>query len=882
MQTSGVAPMFGVISPRYFASLLGSSFLALFCLGVLILAFDMEARDENSRIQEVIASKPVDSFDFFFGRLFGIFTLMGIPMVSIVFLSVVWGGISEIFSIPFGEPVEIWSVVSFLVLDILPNFIFYGFLVLFLASFVRPRFLALFLVVFCVYGMQWVNSRLPIAISAPLNSTTGSVVFPSDLIPTFMTAEIICNRIALVLLGLGFLCYLSVIHSRNIQSGIVQRTRGMYVVTIGMFLVVGMYGAQFLENWQISNWRQVHDAHFDPLSFPDVHRIEGVIDVYPGRSVVLDIDISFSLSEHSSGEEVLFSFNPGYRINQLSIAGEDINDYQFRSGLLKIPRRHIVGDITKMELRASGRPRSQFAYLDSVERVSQVLGPEVRQLRYLGTENYIFRPRFFVLMPGIKWYPVSGSATNEDDWERRPKDYFTVDLTVTTPQNWIVAGPSRRELIHDQKRTTYRFQTENPISQLAFVGSRFKHASYDIGGIEFEILYSSVHQRTFQTLSEAGDTLRSMLGTTMETVEAAGFEYPHSVFSLVEIPASLRVYGGGKKMDTVLSMPGILMMPETTLPTMHLDSLHSSDDFRRRKELNWTDFEWLTDKIWLLWQYFGIELYAGNHERHFYRSIVSDQTSATGSRAELLNLILEQVAQLIFTENEISFDFDLALDPDVLDLSYIEPIQIVNIARQASDLDRMNRLHDLRGARSYKLSTDEVLDAAESLPLVEYASAGVFNMVESRAHRIRALAASRVLIDVLGTDRLSSLIAKLVREHRGQNFSYQDFREMAVAQGINIDQQVHDLLHSSQLPGFVVSNLSKRRTKAEDEEISRYYASFILKNGEAVSGFCRLTPINNYGHQYDTRSANSQVLFVEKIRVSRLRLKVKRRSSTLL
>ena len=38
MHSSGVAPMFGVISPRYLASLLGGSFLALCSLGVLVLA----------------------------------------------------------------------------------------------------------------------------------------------------------------------------------------------------------------------------------------------------------------------------------------------------------------------------------------------------------------------------------------------------------------------------------------------------------------------------------------------------------------------------------------------------------------------------------------------------------------------------------------------------------------------------------------------------------------------------------------------------------------------------------------------------------------------------------------------------------------------------
>ena len=864
MHTSGVAPMFGVISPRYLASLLGGSFLALCNLGVLVLAYDMHSRDENNHINEVIATKPIGDIQFHLGRMFGIYMLMGIPLVSIVVLCVAYGLLSEIFAIPFGEPVEPWSVVSFLVLDVVPNFIVFGLLCLFLVSFIRPRFVALLLSVFCLYGWLWLTSRLPLSISAPLHTVTGNVIFPSDLIPTLFTAEILLNRVALVLIGFGFLFWLSVLYPRNLTNGTAPRRRGAYTAFAGVFLIASMYGTHFFDDRQISTWKQIHDEHFDPVSFPDVHRVEGDVDIYPGRSIELDLSMSVSVSGDSIGEFALFSFNPGYRIGQLSIDGKDVTDYQFRHGLLKIPRAHFTEEESTLQLTAKGKPNTQFAYLDSVDRVSNIFGPEVRQLRYLGTENYIFRSNFVVLMPGIKWYPVAGTATKEDFGEHRPQDFFAIDLNVSVPRKWIVAGPAQRRLQLEKKRTTYRLQTENSVPQLALVASRFVQASQTIEGIEFEVLYKGAHRRTIEQLLPAGKKLLEWAQGSLHDIRTAGFDYPFNVFSLVEVPASLRVYGGGSKMDTVLGMPGVLMMPETTLPTMHLDSLHDPDDFYFKDDENFTHEQWMEEKAGPIYRYFGIEQYAGNHLSHFYRSIFTDQTGATGSNADMLNLILEQVVELAFAEYEISFDFDLAIDREILDLTYIEPTHMLYILRRALDISSMGQLLELRESRTRKVSSDDVLAVVETTALANYDSAAAFDKIKHWARWTRAVAVSRVISDFFGLDSFHLVLAELLRRYRGQNFSYEDFVAVAREQGVDFETVVYDMMHSTGLPGFLLSSSSTKRIEADEEGSSRYQLTFVLENGEAVSGHCVLMPINHYSQDRNTDFALREQVFLER------------------
>lgn len=118
-------PMLGVISPRYIVSLLSGSFLTLFCVGVLVLTFDQINRDQRNHVQEVIGSKPLRDIELFIGRLLGVILMMAIPMLLFLIGIVVYGIIAETVSLRFGEPVEIWSVLSFVFLDIVPNFAFF-------------------------------------------------------------------------------------------------------------------------------------------------------------------------------------------------------------------------------------------------------------------------------------------------------------------------------------------------------------------------------------------------------------------------------------------------------------------------------------------------------------------------------------------------------------------------------------------------------------------------------------------------------------------------------------------------------------------------------------------------------------------------------------
>ncbi|MXZ43367.1 MAG: M1 family metallopeptidase [Gammaproteobacteria bacterium] len=872
MLDSGVVPMHGVLSPRYLMSILGDSYLALFCLGVLLLSYDIHSRDENNRIQEILQSKPVDNLQFFAGRLFGIFVVMGLPMVFFLLVAVFYGVLSGIFALPFGEPIEPWSVVSFLILDVVPTFFFFGSLVFFLGWLIKPRFVALFVSAFCLYGLMWVNSRLPLEIFKPLQTVTGNVIFPSEIIPNFLEIQVVLNRLALILLGIGFLYWLSVLYARNTGSNVAQRAKGFYAFGGGILFILGMVGSNYLEQQQVAGWKRFHDQHFEPSSFPDIHRLSGSVDLYPGRNIVLDLNLDVSVSEEYRGDYVLFSLNPNYRIKQITVAGEKVKGRRFNKGLLKIPRQYFEGSKVEMQLQATGRPKSKFAYLDSIDKISNIFGPEAHQLRYLGTKNYIFDPRFVALMPGIKWYPTSGTATREDSWSTRQKDFFAVDLQVSVPSKWLVAGPAKRELVENKGRSVFRFQTQNPVPRIALVASRFERASQQVGAVEFELLYDRSHRRNFEPFTVADNPAQRLwVEDLLEEVSSAGLEYPYSAYSLVEVPAALRTFGSDSELSSVLGMPGILMMPETSLPTMHFDSLYDFDDGYSSTATSWNDPRWVRATRHSLYEYFGFDQYIGNHLVHFYQSVLSDQINATGPDALMLNLVLEQLVQLVLANREISFDFDSALDRNVLDLTQIDAVQIINLFRilecqkdtKCIYYDRSEQHLDLLSARDRQLNSDLVLDVVETMSLFDFESSKI-STVEQRALRIRSLAVSKVLVDVWGTDVVSSILVELLQRFRGQNLTYDDFVSVAQSRGIDFESRLDDMIHSTGLPGFIASDAAQHRVQTENSEQSTFQTTFTLQNGEPVSGYCFVTPINHLSDRVYSDLIEKSPIFVDR------------------
>ncbi|MXZ44127.1 MAG: M1 family metallopeptidase [Gammaproteobacteria bacterium] len=834
MYGASVIPMLGVISPRYIMSLLGSSFIGLFCIGALLLTFDQIKRDETDQIHEVVSSKPPNNLELLLGRLFGATMTMVIPMLLFLFAALIYGVISDLFSIPFGEPIEIWSVVSLIFLDIVPNFLFFGSLLILLSSLLKFRLLALLLTLCSLFLLFWLNGRISLSVSSPIQTVSGNVLFPSELIPTLFTPITLFNRIALLFLSFGFLYWSSSVGSRITRSSSKELMWGSLSFVLGVLLVVTMFGIQTIRHKEVETWVRVHNEEFAPSAFPDIHQIRGRVDIYPGRSLSLDLALDVSLDADSTDDYILLSLNPGYQISRLSVAGEKVNNHDFQHGLLKIPRQFFNSDVTTVELSAKGHPDRRFAYLDSVDTLAKISGPDVRQLRQLGTQNSIFHPDFVALVPGIKWYPTSGTATNEDAWEVRERDFFTLDIEVSVPRNWLVAGPAKRESLEDKPRTTFSFQQSSPLPEFALVGSRFESGSIEVEGIVFEVLYSKAHRKTFERFAQIADRIRESTQYTVERFRTRGFVYPYGSYSFVEVPSTLRVFGGGVTMDTVMCPPGMVMIRESTLPTIPIESLLEG---RRREWLDQPDF---TELDWIAWQFGSIRTYLtqpmfeSNIDFGFFQSLLGQQIGVTGDGARTLRMFIDTLLESFFPSVDASFDFYIAMDRELLNLASINPLDILVTTLNGDLTNLPERMHKVKQKFYESPDVQSLVESASVYDPIQ----GENRILKLRAMQTRIEQVAKYLFDVKGTDTMAPIAIDMSNEFRGKSVDFKDFLDVLNEQGIGSADLGGDLFKSAGLPGFIAADPSSKELETDDRP--KYLTSILIQNGEPVSGPVRL------------------------------------------
>lgn len=128
-------------------------------------------------------------------------------------------------------------------------------------------------------------------------------------------------------------------------------------------------------------------------------------------------------------------------------------------------------------------------------------------------------------------------------------DYFELDLTVRVPDGWLVAGPGRRLSEADGRQ---RFRPAAPVRDPAFFAAAFKQHALRTAGVDFELLLHPSHVRNAVFFEPALGAVEDEIQGLFARLAALGVPYPFSVLSVVEVPATLREYGGGWRMPMAL------------------------------------------------------------------------------------------------------------------------------------------------------------------------------------------------------------------------------------------------------------------------------------------------------------------------------------------
>lgn len=799
---------------------LGAEILFFFCVGIVFLTFDVRSRDIRDRIGEVMDSRPLSNLDLLTGRLFGVVVVLATPAFAVVLFMFIVGWIAESIGAPFGSLIEPISMFSFLLWDLVPNLLLWGSLTYFLAIVLRYRLLVAVVAFSLMLGVFFLMRNLPTDVAAAL-AIRGLAVYPSELASSFASFNTVAMRFILLLISGGLLVVAAGLHPRVERQTlrVPQLASGGALVAIAFSGIFGLFQVVQHEKLQFARWVGVHAEH-QAHSTTDIRAISGTVHIRPGKSIDLDVTLTLNSDVDTSGDEWLMSLNPGYHIAELYVDGDATVDYRFADGLLAIPKTASMEETSQVRIIASGMPNGRFAYLDSaINPTSAESGQQVQELFRLGQKSYIQHSQFVALMPGVHWLPSAGSAFGTTEWDASGNDFYELNLEVTAPRGWTLAGPGRRVAEAEDARTRFHFNPDVPIRDLALIGSKFVRFSTTVQGIEFELLFSRKHSRFLRVLEDIGPALNERIEERVMEWNRAGIEYPFETLSFVEVPVTLRVFGGGWRMDSVFAHPGILLLRESGLPIARFDNVvkNMPDDIAESHEKR---SEYILESVS---QFFKNDQTGGNPLANVSKNFVLYQSMARENGAIAINYFINELSKLIVTgtDEHSLFSIYVALNP----FENFGSRAVISFGAAAS----MNWHEGFTNRPAvWERLSETALSGIDHNDEPDIVSRLLFLRTNALAHQT---------LEHYGIEKSGAFLSELLQRHRGSTFTRNEFFETASDVGIDLGSIAGNWLDGRGLPGFIVANAKTERLRDTESGESVYQTSFTLRNDESVPGF---------------------------------------------
>lgn len=818
---SSLSASIGIIQPKYLISAFGFNAIAVYLIGLVFMSFDVRARDERERVVEVFDTRPFSNLELIVGRFLGILFQSYIPMLLFGLFLQGFGLLAASQNWPVGGVIETESLIGFLTIVALPACSFTIAFVFVVSLLIKNRLIAALVSLGLLVAWGWRLFTLKVDMVLAFDFVGAYLLrFPSELATGLVFPGALTQRLGFTLLAAGLLVVASLVHPRLDSS-----SRGNLTAAAAAFLVLGLGCIAFVYKTvtdgrqQLETWREAHTARLaDPVA--DIQKITARSTITPGKNLATQITLEVTASD--SLPSLLFTLNPAFEVTELSVNGSTAS-FSHENGLLDIASSLAAGGAATIELSYEGVP-GLFGYVDGAIQVTERKVIEAN-IGLLGIEPAVFDSGYAALLPGVRWLPAAGSDARRGE---RPKDFFNVDLTVEVPNDWLAAGPGKRQEANSENGgTAFRFAPTAPVDAPAIVASRFASRSLELAGVELEMLLIPEHIGVLDHFTDAAEEIHGWIESRFQEAAELGLPYPYEALTIVEAPNTLRAFAGGWRGDTTLSPSAMILMRESAFPTSRFDWR-----YRKPEEFEDRDGGIASAQIADLERFFETDFMGGNLFQAAARQFLATQTAASGPGAEAINFVNDELALRLLTGKDALFSAHL-FGPD------FQPL-IQQTVTGFFESQRNRPSYSFADAvRDSVVHQPQVWEAALEAPLAELAPwedpIQAWNILV-----LRGTPMSRWLLDGAGREKVSLLLANLRRDFAGRTFTADDFFAAASTAGIELDQLAGDWLSSTAMPGFVVSEPKLVRLADDEAGLPQYQLALSLRNDEPVPGLARL------------------------------------------
>lgn len=837
---SAYLPTAGVLSPQYSLPFFGAWALLISFIGIIFLSFDVLQKDRRARIEEVLYSKRLNNIELVLGRTVAFTILMWAPILVIFAVCAIVGYVLELNQRVMYGTFEPFSLFGWLFITAPVALFTWSAVLALVASACRIR-LVIFIVGFLVLFVEFlIGAFTPLVYSTYATFGLNAAYFPSTITPIIMTSGELLHRLTLILVAGGAVCLAATLHPRRDHvNKLVVSAVTLVLVTLG----VGNSSLQILDSLsnqkRIARWAQIHND-VQQINEIDIEHIEGKVSIFPGERMDLLVDIHCTTTDSYTGGNLLFNFNPGLYIQTLVLDQDPDATYRFEDGLLSVvPSSDLpAGESFILRLNATGVPNPSFSYLDSSKDPGKAVGMD-GSLAAFGINSSLFQSDYVALMSGVRWLPHAGPYTSSWADPDRPVDFFTIDLAVELPKNWLVAGPgTRKSLTIQDERQVYVFSPTVRVPQVTLLAAEFKKYELQKRGLQFELLVDNYHERSIAYFDDRMNDIHAEIDRILDVADAAGISYPLGSLSFVEVPIHLRTIGGGWRMTSVQAQPGIVMLREHNFLKANFQYI---DQFQ--EILTQVGYESLENrgsdlphKVRQIREYFINDLDGGNALDGIARNALFLRTNLTGAAAPAMTQLNHALmSEILFDEVgyfspfALSYakDYDFLLLPPVLSRTYEEFSEATFglFSRTSVLTPRINR-EDNHPSILTMMSEMSLLDLSYDVDVET-----TFEFIDRKAY---SKAAS--LLDEVGSEHIGRYLGNFLDASAGENFQLEDIEDIAAKTDIDTAINIRDWISTSSLPGFLVSAPKILRIKDSEMGFPQYELSFHVRNDEPSPG----------------------------------------------
>lgn len=833
------SPSFGASSPFYLLSYIDPTYFLFFQIVTLFLLYDSRQRLLRAHIGEALDSKPPTTFEYLTGRVLGVSFLVWTTAATIVIFLYLAGIFSTISGLDFSEVFQIHSLINLLVIDVPVMLIFWSAWTIFLSTVLRYRVLVLVVGLGTMLAWFYFSNQLPFSLHSLVAASSNDTLFVSDLMPQFASGTTLTVRLATLLLAIGLIFWAgfssgrSESQKKSIDIAFASSCLALSGVVFALALITTLS-----TNSQISDWKVAHDKVVTEQMI-DLLEIAGDLEIEPGRELAGEFVYSFEVLDSPVADTLIFSLNPGMKVSKVILNGQT-PEFTFKDGLLTILISNPLGlgETHELQLTTQGKPNPRFAYIDQAyDYVNDRLIPP-DTVKLFGTQGLIFDSRFVALMPGAYWYPIPGPIRELENPLSQSRDFFDLDLSVTlSTKNWELVATADTEKI---STGMYEIQTLNPVSEIGLFATKFKSVSIEIDGMKFAIFTHAKHDQNlslFDTLE--GPRLEALQDQIKNAMES-GLRLPNQSLNFVEVPRQLRTVGGGWRMLSAQSLPGIILLREHGFPRTNL----RKNLFRTDNEL--TDVQQLQTEILAIREFFEQSVSTDSLRNNLVLQSWNFQTAASGEHAVILDNVISDLIGLVTTQfwynNEsIFYRFSihstaniapqLRIHGESSTWSLQERIEGERYSGAAGGIQNDER--NYVNAISSSVIYDQI--ALADIPTRHGAK---FDL-EHLLYKSRKVATA--IYELHNRDALITWLKALQDIFRGRTYTLEELKTHAEDHEISIEPFITEWIQSGQPPGFIASNATVFRILDDENGQPRYQTSVDIRNTEPTAGVVSLS-----------------------------------------